>query len=372
MCRKARAPTPHEPSFLITSGSIAHGSDGDVGRDILREFLRGLDARLMISTAPVLASGWASVIDAGGTTVTRAIGTTANLTSGKSDCVARAIALSSGTLVSLLFHGSVLATFLYLSDQKPGAIEQPTEAISLASLQSEVLEAVSVSQSAAAVSASSVDATVGEIQESAAAQPSEAKETETHHALHDIVPAEVDARESTTEPEGLNVVRGGLESERSAGKEMTALKENFEAGGSQHTVRDVREPRKPKMRANSRRNQEQRTELKQKGAASVRAKRGSQASAAQVSASSGSALNYAALVRSRVASRKPGGGGGRGTVVIAFSVSRSGALNAARISRSSGNSTLDGSVLAAVRSAGPFPPPPASANLNFAMPFYFK
>lgn len=326
----------------------------------------------MRSTAPVLASGRASVIDAGDTTMTRAIAATVNRTSGKSDCVARAIALSTGTLASLLFHGSVLAAFLYLADQKPGAIEQPTEAISLASLQSEVLEAVSASQSSAAVSASSVDATVGEIQESAAARPLEVKETETDHgALHDIVPAEVDARTSTSEPQGLNVVRGGFESERNAGEETIAPEANFEAGKSQHPVRVVRDPRKPKPHANSMRNQEQRSEPKQKGAASVRARLGAQSSAGRVSASSGSSLNYA-LVRSRVASRRPGGSGSRGTVVIAFSVSRSGALNAARIARSSGNSTLDGSVLAAVRSAGPFPPPPASANLNFAMPFYFK
>lgn len=327
----------------------------------------------MRSTAPVLASGRASVIDAGDTTMMRAIAATANLTSGKSDCAARALALSTGALASLLFHGSVLAAFIYLADQKPGAIEQPTEAISLASLQSEVLEAVSASQSSAAVSASSVDATVGEIQESAAAQPSEAKETETDHgALHDIVPAEVDARASTSEPQGLNVVRGGLESEQSIGDEMIVPDENSEAGKSQHPVRVVREPHKPKPHANAMRNQDQQTEPKQKGAASVRARRGAQSSAGRVSASSGSALNYAALVRSRVASRRPGGGGRRGTVVVAFSVSRSGALNAARVTRSSGNSSLDGSVLAAVRGAAPFPPPPAGANLNFAMPFYFK
>lgn len=304
--------------------------------------------------------------------MTRAIGAIADPTSGKSDCVARAIALSTGTLASLLFHGSVLATFLYLADQKPGAIEPPTEAISLASLQSEVLEAVSASQSAAAVSASSVDATVGEIQESAAAQPSEAKEIEQDQPLQDVVPAAVDARESTLESQGLNVVSGGLEGERSIGDKMTAPEANSEAGGSQRPLREVGKPRKSKPDANLRRNQKQRTEPKQKGAASVRARRGAQSSAGRVSASSGSALNYAALVRSRVASRRPGGGGGRGTVVVAFSVSRSGALNAARIARSSGNSTLDGSVLVAVRGAGPFPPPPAGANLSFAMPFYFK
>jgi len=325
----------------------------------------------MTSTIPVPDFVRASVIDSDGATMTRVNGLTDNMPPGNPDCAARAIALCTGTLVSLLFHGSVLAAFLYLADQKPGALEQPTEAISLASLQSDVLESVSASQSAAAVTASSVDATVGEIQESAAAQPSETKELEADQAMHDIVPAELNAREITAKPEGLNIVRGGAESERSAGDEMTAKEADLEAGAPRR-VHEQRMPRKLKSHVNPNANSGRLSEPKQKGSASVRASRGSRVSAGRVSASSGSALNYSALVRAGVASRRPGSGKGRGTVVVAFSVSRSGALRAARIARSSGNSALDDSVLAAVRSAGPFSPPPPGVNFSFAMPFYFK
>ena len=287
------------------------------------------------------------------------------------DSLTRAIALSFGAVLSLLFHGSVLSAFLHLVEKKPGAIEQPTEAISLASVQSEILEAVSASQVAAAVSSPSVDATVGEIEESAAAQIAETKEAGSE-SQQDIVPTETEVDKITSGAEGIDAVRGAFESERSTGVEMTATELDSEAGGPARPISEQKISLKPKKHPSSRANGERSSEPKQKGAASVRAKRGSQSSSGRISASSGSALNYAALVRARVASRKPAGGGARGTVVVAFSVARSGALNSARIARSSGSSSLDGSVLAAVRSAGPFPPPPAGANFNFAMPFYFK
>lgn len=316
------------------------------------------------------ALGRASVIDAADATMTRAIRGAERPSSRASGAVMRAITLGGGILLSLLFHGSVLATFLYLAKHKPGAIEQPTEAISVASLQSDVLEAVSAAQSAAAVSASSVDETVGEIKESAAAQPSQAREFEPDEPH--TVPAATEVRYSAVQPEGLDLVRGELVSERSAGDETGAADVTAEAGAPERNVREQSASRKPRTPSEARPNHDRSSQRKQKGAASVRAKSGAQASAGRVSASSGSALNYAALVRARVAGRRPGGNGGRGTVVVAFSVSRAGALNSARIARSSGNSSLDSSVLAAVRGAGPFPPPPATANLSFSMPFYFK
>lgn len=317
------------------------------------------------------ALGRASVIDAADATMTRAIRGAERPSSGASGGVMRVITLGGGILLSLLFHGSVLATFLYLAKHKPGAIEQPTEAISVASLQSDVLEAVSAAQSAVAVSASSVDETVGEIKESAAAQASQAQEFEADepHA----VPAATEVRNSAVQPEGLDLVRGELVSERSAGDETGAADVTAEAGAPERNIREQQSAsRKPRTPAQARVNHDRSSQRKQRGAASVRAKSGAQASAGRVSASSGSTLNYAALVRARVAGRRPGGNGGRGTVVVAFSVSRGGALNSARIARSSGNSSLDSSVLAAVRGAGPFPPPPATANLSFSMPFYFK
>lgn len=301
----------------------------------------------------------------------RAIGAAENPKFGKSDTLLRAIWLSSGALISLLCHGSVLATLLYLAEPKSGAIEQPTEAISLASVRSEVLEAVSASPLTAAAAETSVAASVGEVEESAAAQPDQAAELEVDQPLGDAALDEPEVRDAP-EPEGIDVLRGDLQSDRSAGEDVQTLERNSEARARSRRNRDQSEPRESKKQASPRSNGAQPSEAKKNGAASVRAKVGSTSSAARVSASSGSALNYAALVRARVAARKPGGGGGHGTVVVTFRVARSGALNSARVTRSSGNSSLDGSVLAAVRSAGPFPPAPPGANLTFSMPFYFK
>jgi protein TonB len=304
--------------------------------------------------------------------ITPVIGGAENRRSQRSDCVLRAVALSAGSVLSFIFHGSVLATLLYLAEQKPGAVAPPTEAISLATARSEVLEAVSASETAEAISAASIDETAGEVDERAAVQSSKIEEVRTGRPVHDVASPEPETNENTPQPEGIEAVRGGLESERSAGIELQATELEIEAAEPVRQAPAQETPAKPKKHSKPNPNRERASERKQKGAASARAKTGTHARTGRISASSGSALNYAALVRARVAARKPGGNGGRGTVVVAFSVSRSGGLTSARISRSSGNSSLDGRVLAAVRSVGPFPPPPAGANLNFTMPFYFK
>ena len=303
----------------------------------------------------------------------RAMGMVGDQTREQSDGAFRAATLSVGALLSLMFHGSVLAAFLYLAEQKPGAIQPPTEAISLEAMKSEVLEAVSASQSAAALSAQSVDATIGGPEENAATRPTEIKEIHADKPTQDVVRTEAEVRTSTSGLQGMEVVRGVLESEQSAGSEVTATELDSEESRQPERQLPTRKTTdKPIKRVDAHTDPERSSDTRQKGAAHIRANRGSQRSAGRVSASSGSALNYAALVQARVAARKPDGGGGRGTVVVAFSVSRSGALSSARIARSSGNSSLDSRVLAAVRSAGPFPSPPAGDNLNFAMPFYFR
>lgn len=94
--------------------------------------------------------------------------------------------------------------------------------------------------------------------------------------------------------------------------------------------------------------------------------------AARTTASRGDILSYAALVRARVASNKPGGSGTGGTVVVSFGVSGGGGLSYARISRSSGNSGLDQVALAAVRRSSPFPAPPDGQSHTFSVPFHFN
>jgi protein TonB len=167
----------------------------------------------------------------------------------------------------------------------------------------------------------------------------------------------------------VEALRGALESETPIGAEEPAKRTNEE------TPRQTKQEKRPQKTAKLTEPSpelERNSEAKRKGAAQTRTNKGSAASKGRASASTGSSINYAAIVRARVASRKPAGGGKRGTVVIAFGVSRSGGLSFASVSRSSGDPSLDRSVLAAVRGAGPFPVPPPGAGLRFAMPFYFK
>ena len=94
----------------------------------------------------------------------------------------------------------------------------------------------------------------------------------------------------------------------------------------------------------------------------------------RTTASAGAINAYAAKVRARILSRRPSGGGVKGTTVISFGVTSGGGLRFASVSRSSGNKALDGRALAAVRGTS-FPPPPPgtpAGRLNFSIPFHFR
>jgi protein TonB len=84
---------------------------------------------------------------------------------------------------------------------------------------------------------------------------------------------------------------------------------------------------------------------------------------------------YRAKVRAHLAAHKPTGGFGAGTVVVAFTLTRSGDVASARILRSRGINHLDQGALNAVRRAAPFPKPPRQvkgARFHFAIPFRFQ
>lgn len=287
----------------------------------------------------------------------------------------RTLATIASGLASLLLHGAVLAAIVYWVEHVPGAVPQPTDAISIELLQTEILETVTTTAALeAAASPESVQSDPGEDTESAAAgqpPPDQLRPTEPEEqvAEKETAIAEVEA----VTPQGLDILQGREESEHAAGAEEPSPRPL-----PQKVVKPPREVKKPvqplktakrKDAADSRKAE---STPKTKGGAASRATKGSAGSSGRVSASRGSAINYAAIVRARVAARKPGGAGQRGTLVIAFGVSRSGSMSYARITRSSGNPGLDSRVLAAVRGAGPFPAPPPGANLRFAITFNFR
>ncbi len=89
-------------------------------------------------------------------------------------------------------------------------------------------------------------------------------------------------------------------------------------------------------------------------------------------ASSSSVRDYGRQVRSRIM-RRTRGGGGSGTVLVSFGVSRSGGLRYARVVRSSGKKYLDRRALAAVRGSYPRAPKGASeSQLRFSIAITFR
>ncbi|SOC09577.1 energy transducer TonB family protein [Rhodobacter maris] len=90
---------------------------------------------------------------------------------------------------------------------------------------------------------------------------------------------------------------------------------------------------------------------------------GGQAAQANLSAGAEKSLlsRWGAAIRARVERRKSypsAAGRAEGTVTVALTVSPTGALAAASVTRSSGNAALDAAALAAVRKAGSFPAAP--------------
>jgi len=80
---------------------------------------------------------------------------------------------------------------------------------------------------------------------------------------------------------------------------------------------------------------------------------------------------YAEAVWTHLLAHRPRGVRLRGTVLLAFTLSRDGSVTGAAIARSSGEDVLDRAVLAGLAAAAPFPPPPAAigdAALSFTVP----
>ncbi len=108
---------------------------------------------------------------------------------------------------------------------------------------------------------------------------------------------------------------------------------------------------------------------KRKVAARKKSQAGAQASRL------GGARRYAGMVRARVAARKPGLKG-PSTVRIAYAVAPNGSLRYAKIAGANNSGFfMNQSSLAAVRSAAPFPPPPAGmtpGQLSFTVTFTYR
>lgn len=281
---------------------------------------------------------------------------------------------SAPLIVSIVTSGAIhiaaAAVFLAAAPlPESGFLKSQTEAISLETTQSYVLEST-VSEQIDTAEASAAAMPEGTVQ-TVADEPTSVSEVEEIVEKEEQPPPKTI---ETTEVAVTEPTEDSLEAVHGAGEpaEVVQAKAPEVPLKKEEPKEEQKAVEKPKKAPEK---EKQHRRVQPEGGATARAKSSNGASSSRASASRGSVLNYAARVRAKVAGRKPSGRGHRGTARVSFGVSSSGGLSYVRLSNSSGNSALDRAAVAAVRGAAPFGRPPAGASpgqLRFSIPFYFR
>ena len=288
----------------------------------------------------------------------------------------RGLSSFASVILSLAFHGGVLAAGLAWAKSESGAVKDLSEAISIEMTLTSVTESVDdspIPDTAASDASAALRDGNSEAVESVQAVPTAQIEVKPPPAA-EVAVVEPEAV-AVPPPEGLEVIEGTHDGGEAAGRTngdpqpLAPPKANKDEPEETKTERETAKPPKPE-RAQSK--DKQRTAALQQGGVTAKARSGSVASSGRVSASRGDLVGYKQRVNARVAGNKPGGSGGRGTATVSFGVSSSGGLTYARLSRSSGSPALDGAAVAAVRRSGPFGPTPTGGPLSFSFSFYFR
>jgi protein TonB len=275
-------------------------------------------------------------------------------------------------VVSSILHAGVVLAFVgWVERTDVGAVPQPSEAVSVEMVASHTLEALQpkpASEPAAAPEATAPVEGKSEASDAAAGKADPSPKPEAVEPPPVAPPGTTEteiraARQDDTPPNDAPLTPDPAESPNPT----EAVPEPPKAKVTKdEPLAKAKDRKKPEKKA---------AERAPKGGVTSKAQTGKGSGRQRASASSGSLLSYAAHVRARVAANKPSGGGLRGTAVVAFGLTPSGALAFAGVAPSSGNATLDRLALAAVRGASPFPPPPVgatSAQLRFSISFYFE
>jgi protein TonB len=276
----------------------------------------------------------------------------------------RLLAFNAAAVVSLLVHAGILLAVLDgFGRIDQGAIPVPSDAVSVELVATDTLDALKPARPSDP--APSPEATAPVAGSSTPSQPSESMEhLEKHEPVEKSAPAVPDADDAETRAanQGEPVEAPAAPAADSPAETVGELPKAAIEG------EDARSKRKEAT-------QVEKKAARPKGGITSKAKAGKGTGSGRVSASTGSILTYAALVRARVAGNRPSGGTAGGTAIVAFGLTSTGALAYARIARSSGNAANDRMALVAVRGAAPFPPPPTGATpsqLQFTIPYYFQ
>ena len=135
------------------------------------------------------------------------------------------------------------------------------------------------------------------------------------------------------------------------------------------------EPRKPVEKAEPKPKPSPPSEAAKKGTNASRSLETASNKNGKATATPGEANQYAARVRSKIAQNRPDGLSQRGTTIVSFVISSSGALSHVAVASSSGNRQLDSAAIQAVRNSAPFPTPPSNlsqSQLTFSINFVFQ
>jgi protein TonB len=268
------------------------------------------------------------------------------------------------------------------SDDQFGTLSNKTDAISLSTEQTVVLESIETEtvQTASAASAASQAGSVQSVD--AVAQPlTEVKEAveaaEPPPEAVDVAEVMPSAAIPTDDP--LPVIRGSAPPDEVQETKAVQTSETVEqVKPAEIAAKDVSEEQDKKEDTEKKEKQVTAQAASRASAAGSTTSRASVAQAAvngRVSASRGSVLTYAARIRTVLARHKPNGDGYSGTTRISFGLTMDGELSYAEIASSCGRDRLDQAALAAVRKAAPFGPAPSDVTVNelrFTIPFYFR
>jgi TonB family protein len=283
----------------------------------------------------------------------------------------RRAAFKVAAVLSVALHaGSLYAFLAWHGSTDSGALDTPSEAISVEIVASRTLEARQPQQASEPAPSPDATAPVEGKAEASEARPAEPPNKEMQETKVVVPPPPFAVPDAQEEVMRAMKRETPIKSEAPPVPEQgpaAAVAPPPKAGDSADDAPAKRKPQKQEER--------KRVDPVQKGGQISKSNAGKGRGGERVSASRGAILNYASQVRARVAGNKPSGGGSRGTSLVTFGVTPSGGLAFASLARSSGDAGLDRLAVGAVRSAAPFPPPPpgaTSAQLRFTIPFYFE
>jgi len=261
---------------------------------------------------------------------------------------------AASACVSLSLHvAAALAGVLWVSDRS-GLVQQETPAISIELSLSSTVEQLPAEEISDIVQEQAKAIAVSDVRDA------------TELKASDLEPRELPS--SDTPAHGVDVIKGNATVDEAAGKDLHEVQKP-------QPKPDPRLSKTPLREVSTSESIQKRQPTPHKTTSAGQSSVGAKSKAPRASASTGSVLNYASRVRAKVSGHVPRSGAGKGSVVVSFGVTTAGGLSYARIAKSSGNAATDRIVLAGVRSAAPFPAPPAGASpsqLRFSVSFNFR